>query len=74
MIKGVIALLGIAGGAVAYYKYKEMSPEKKEAIKDKFRKTGREMKEAAYDLGKAINDESESLFRKAKETYQQATQ
>lgn len=73
---GLLALLGL--GAVAYWKYKNSSPEDQQAVKDKintakdnFNKFGSNIKEKANDLASQaqskVNDFSGQVQDKAQE-------
>ncbi len=70
---GLLALLGLAGGAFAYWKYKNLSPEEKEALKQKARKVGKDVKEAADDVEQTISEGLDKLSDKAKETFDKTT-
>lgn len=50
--KGILALLGVAAGAFAFWKYKNMSPEEKQRLKDKANETGRKIREKVEDVRK----------------------
>ncbi len=64
--KGLLALLGIAGGAFAFWKYKNMSPEEKQKLKDKANETGRKIKEKAGEVEDTISEKYEQLKSAAK--------
>ncbi len=64
--KGLLALLGIAGGAFAFWKYKNMSPEEKQKLKDKATETGRRIKEKAGEVEDTISEKYEQLKNAAK--------
>lgn len=70
---GLLALLGLAGGAFAYWKYKNLSPEEKAALKQKARKVGKDMREAAVDVEQTISEGLDILSDKAKETFDKTT-
>lgn len=59
---GLLALLGI--GALAYWKYKNMTPEEQENVKGKFNEAKRKFSEAGQDL----KSKAESKFNEAKNT------
>lgn len=71
---GLLALLGLAGGAFAYWKYKNLSPEEKEELKRKAKKVGRDVKEAAVDVEHTLSEEFNKLSGKASEFYKKATE
>ena len=52
--KGLLALLGIGAGAWAFWKYKNMSPEKKEELKSAIYKAGDKLKETVNDLESTV--------------------
>lgn len=59
--KGLLALLGIAAGAFAFWKYKNMTPDEKQRLKDKANETGRKIKEKAGEVEDAISEKYEQL-------------
>lgn len=59
---GLLALLGI--GALAFWKYKNMSPEEQENVKGKFNDAKRKFTEAGQDL----KHQAEDKFNQAKST------
>ncbi|SDX53191.1 hypothetical protein [Aequorivita viscosa] len=67
--KGLLALVGLAAGALAFWKYKNMSPEEKEQIKSKVNDTGRKIKETVGDVEASISEKYDSLKTKAKKEY-----
>ena len=70
---GLLALLGLAGGAFAYWKYKNLSPEEKEELKQKARKVGDDVTEAAVDVEQTISEGLDKLSDKVKEVYNETT-
>ncbi len=71
--KGLLALIGIAAGAFAFWKYKNMTPQEKENIKNKVSDTGRKIKETVGDVEASISDKYDSLKNKAKQEYKDVT-
>lgn len=71
--RGILALLGLAGGAFAYWKYKNLSPEEKEALKTKAKEVGKQAKEAAVDIEETLSEGFSKLKDKAKEVVDDAT-
>ncbi|WP_347372567.1 YtxH domain-containing protein [Aequorivita sp. Q41] len=59
--KGILALLGVAAGAFAFWKYKNLSPEEKQDLKDKATETGRKIKEKAGEVEETISEKFEQL-------------
>ncbi|MGB3342460.1 MAG: YtxH domain-containing protein [Aequorivita sp.] len=66
---GVLALIGVAAGAFAFWKYKNMSAEEKAQLKSKVSNTGRKIKEKVDDVETAISDKYEQLKNKGKQEY-----
>lgn len=64
--KGLLAMLGVAAGAFAFWKYKNMSPEEKQRLKDKANETGRKIKEKAGEVEDTISEKYEQLKNAAK--------
>lgn len=56
--KGLLALLGLGAGVFAWWKYRNMSPEKKEELHAKVK-----------DVGRKINDTVNDLDAKASQKY-----
>jgi len=67
--KGLLALVGVAAGAFAFWKYKNMSAEEKEQLKAKVNSTGRKIKEKVDDVEATISDKYEQLKNKGKQEY-----
>lgn len=55
---GLLALLGI--GALAFWKYKKMSPEEKEKVKNQFNDAKRKFSEAGEELKTKVEEKFES--------------
>ena len=64
--KGILALLGVAAGAFAFWKYKNMSPEEKQRLKDKANETGRKIREKVADVEETISEKYDQLKSSAK--------
>ncbi len=64
--KGLLALLGVAAGAFAFWKYKNMTPEEKQRLKDKANETGRKIKEKAGVVEDTISEKYEQIKNAAK--------
>jgi len=58
---GIIALLGVAAGALAFWKYKTMPQEDKEKLHAKINETGKKIKEGAQDAGDTLSEKYEKL-------------
>ena len=59
--KGLLALLGVAAGAFAFWKYKNMTPQEKQNLKDRANETGRKIKEKAGEVEDTISGKYEQL-------------
>lgn len=66
--RGLLAILGLAAGAgaFAFWKYKNMSPEEKQNLKDKASETGNKIKEKAGEVQDTISDKYDQLKNSAK--------
>ena len=64
--KGILALLGVAAGAFAFWKYKNMSPVEKQKLKDKANETGRKIREKVEDVEDTISEKYDKLKNSAK--------
>jgi len=58
---GLLALLGLAGGAFAYWKYRNLSAEEKANMKAKLKNTGNKLKEGVSDVESTISEKYEQL-------------
>jgi len=63
---GLLALLGIGAGAVAFWQYKRMSPEKKAELKSQINSAGAKIKEKAHNVESSITDKYEELKKASK--------
>ncbi|MGJ8592967.1 MAG: YtxH domain-containing protein [Aquaticitalea sp.] len=52
---GLLAILGIAAGAFAWYKYKNMSPEKKQEIRGKVNHVSQQFKDTISNVESSIS-------------------
>lgn len=61
--KGLLAMLGLAAGAgaLAFWKYKNMSPDEKQRLKNKANETGSRIKEKAGEVQDTISDKYDQL-------------
>ncbi len=64
--KGILAILGAAAGAFAFWKYKNMTNEEKQNLKNKVSDTGRKIRETAHDVEDTIQDKYNQLKKSAK--------
>lgn len=66
--KGLLAALGLVAGAgaLAFWKYKTMTPEEKKNLKDKANKTGKRIKEKAGEVEESISAKYDQLKNSAK--------
>jgi len=64
--KGLLALLGVAAGAFAFWKYKNMTPEEKQRLKDRANETGNKIKERAGEVQDTISEKYDQLKNSAK--------
>jgi len=59
--KGLLALLGIAAGAFAFWKYKNMTPEEKQNLKNKATETGNRIREKAGEVQDTLSEKYDQL-------------
>lgn len=64
--KGLLALLGVAAGAFAFWKYKNMTPEEKQRLKDKANATGRKIRDKVEDVEETISSKYDQLKNTSK--------
>ncbi len=71
--KGLLALLGISAGAWAFWKYKTMSPEKKEELKSSVNEVGDKLKKTVNDIESTVADNYDRTKNSAKKKVKQMT-
>ncbi|MCL8006157.1 YtxH domain-containing protein [Gelidibacter japonicus] len=64
--KGLLALLGIGAGVYAWWKYKNLSPEKKEELHNKVNEVGQKVKETYNDVESTVKNKFDELKTGAK--------
>ena len=69
--KGLLALLGIGAGVFAWWKYKTMSPEKKEHLHSQLNEVGQKVKDTANEVGQKMKDTAHDVESTVKEKYDQ---
>ena len=75
-MNGLLALLGL--GAVAYWKYKNSTPEEQQAVKDKINnaknnlnKLGSDLKTKANEVASQVQNKAQEVQNKAQDTLSQ---
>jgi len=71
--KGLLALLGIGAGAWAYWKYKTMSPEKKEELKSAINDAGDKLKKSVNELESKVAENYDRTKNSAKKKIEEIT-
>ncbi|WP_035479780.1 hypothetical protein [Gelidibacter mesophilus] len=64
--KGLLALLGIGAGVFAWWKYKNLSPEKKQELHDKANEVGQRVKNTYNDVESTVKSKYDELKTGAK--------
>ncbi len=59
--KGLLALLGIGAGVYAWWKYKNLTPEKKEELQAKANEVGQKVKDTYNDVESTVKDKFDDL-------------
>lgn len=59
--KGLLALLGIGAGVFAWWKYKNLSPEKKEELHAKANEVGQKVKDTYNDVESTVKNKFDDL-------------
>lgn len=59
--KGLLALLGVGAGLIAWWKYRTMSPEKKEQLHNKVNDAGKKIKDTVHDVETKVKDKYDQL-------------
>jgi uncharacterized protein HemX len=65
--KGLLALLGIGAGVFAWWKYKNLSEEEKEALKAKIDKAGETIKNMATKVEESVSETYEHIKTKVQQ-------
>ncbi len=71
--KGLLALLGIGAGAWAFWKYKTMSPEKKEELKSAINDAGDKLKKTVNELESTVAENYDRTKNSAKKKVKEMT-
>ncbi|MGJ8592969.1 MAG: YtxH domain-containing protein [Aquaticitalea sp.] len=69
--KGLLALLGIGAGVFAWWKYKNMDPEKKEQLHAQVNEAGQKVKDTINDVGQKMKETAHDVETTVKEKYDQ---
>ncbi len=64
--KGLLALLGIGAGVYAWWRYNNMTPEKKQELHSKVNEVGQKMKDTYSDVESTVKDKYDELKNGAK--------
>lgn len=64
--RGLLALLGIGAGVYAWWKYRNMSPEKKEQLHSKVNEVGTRIKDTVNDVSSTVSQKYDELKNSAK--------
>ena len=67
--KGLLALLGIGAGAFAWWKYKNMTPEKKEELHSKVNEVSQKVKDTYDDVESTVKTKYDDLKAGAQKEY-----
>ena len=59
--KGLLALLGIGAGVYAWWKYRNMTPEKKEELHAKVNEVGKKVKDTYADVESTVKSKYDEL-------------
>lgn len=59
--KGLLALLGIGAGVFAWWKYKNMTPEKKQELHSKANEVGQKVKETYSDVESKVKNKYDEM-------------
>jgi uncharacterized protein HemX len=69
--KGLLALLGIGAGVFAWWKYKNMSHEKKEELHSKVNDVGQKVKDTFNDVSQKVKETVNDVETTVKDKYDQ---
>ncbi len=71
--QGLLAILGIAAGAFAWYKYSNMTPEKKQQLHGKVNAVGQQFKDTLNNVESTISNKYGQLKNGAKSEMEDIT-
>ena len=67
--KGLLALLGIGAGVYAWWKYKNLTPEKKEELHSKVNEVGKKVKDTYNEVESSVKNKYDDLKTGAKKEF-----
>lgn len=70
--KGLLALLGLGAGVFAWWKYKNLSPEKKEELHSKANEVGQKVKDKYAAVESSVKTKLDELKHTAQEVTNEA--
>lgn len=70
---GILALLGLAAGAFAFWKYNNLPPEKKDELKARVNDAGRKLKNKVDDVENTISEKYDQYKNKANQDINDVT-
>lgn len=71
--QGILTIVGIAAAAFAWYKYKTMSPEKKQELQGKVNAIGQQFKDTLHNVETTVSDKYGQLKNGAKREIEDIT-
>jgi hypothetical protein len=71
--QGLLAILGIAAGAFAWYKYKNMTPKKKQELRGKVNAVGQQFKDTINSVESTVSQKYGQLRNGAKREIEDIT-
>lgn len=71
--QGLLAILGIVAGAFAWYKYKNMTPERKQELKEKVNDVSQQFKDTLQNVENTVSDKYGQIRNGAKREIEDIT-
>ncbi|MEO6346286.1 MAG: YtxH domain-containing protein [Aquaticitalea sp.] len=72
--KGLVALLGVGAGLYAWWKYRNMTPEKKAELHSQVNEVGKKIKDTVRDVESNVSQQYDQLKNSVKREVNDVTQ
>lgn len=72
--KGLLALLGLGAGIFAWWKYKNLSPQKKEELHNKVNEVGQKVKDKYNEVESSVKTQLDDIKNNVKDVKREAVQ
>ncbi|MBJ7882844.1 YtxH domain-containing protein [Gelidibacter salicanalis] len=72
--KGLLALLGLGAGLFAWWKYKNLSPQKKEELHSKVNEVGQKVKDKYNEVESSVKTQLDDIKNNVQDVKREAVQ